>query len=240
LSREPELDALVLAAIGRGAQVVRHPIDESVAAEVRRFLSRADPELVQQAVVTAAKLEDYEAVPELLELAGSPAKNLRSAALGALRELARVDFGDEQERWSAWYEGETAWWEEQSAASFAQLAGGSAVDALHALGEISCVRLFRHELAEELSSALARREPALVVALCRALAELRSQVALADLVACLQREEPIRSAAWEALKTISGSDLPPDGEQWERFLEELEEKTSSRGGKGNPGPVKGT
>jgi len=240
LRRRGGLDMLILASIARAAPGMEPPCDPAVAIEVRRFLSSSDVELAHQAIVTAGKLEDDDAVPELIALLDAEPL-LSRAALGALRELVGVDLGESSRTWDAWYEEESRWWSEHAELQFAALEHGTPTEARHALGEISRARLYRHEVAEGVAAALARQEPELVVAVCNTLQRLGSPLVLADLVPCLGRDEPVRTAAWNALRSISGTELPAEQAVWERWLEDPESVSASGSSKALPArPVGGS
>lgn len=75
-------------------------------------------------------------------------------------------------------------------------------------------------VADSLADRLDDTEARLQEAACFALAELRSEDHLEDLIAMLdQPDAVVRAAAYESLKSVSGTDLPPNSRVWRVWYE---------------------
>lgn len=215
LGRVHLADSILLAEITRLGEVVPHPINEYVLAQVRRHLVSRDPILVRHAMLASGSLEDYEAIPALLEVLDSPDHGLRETARGALRQISDRDFRTSQRAWEHWYGSEVRWWEAEASACFARLDHHDPAVALRAVLEVGNHRIFRHRLAEELGRMLSRHEPEVLILACSTLEQLGSESAVTALLRVMEnRNVPVREAAWRALRTITGRDLPLDPAAW--------------------------
>jgi len=216
LGRVRGLDAYVLSAIARLGPEVRQPVSEGVLSAVRDLLTQADPGVVRAAVRACGRLEDYEAIPRLLDMLSGSDENLSTSAHMALGEITGLPLHADARMWSSWYRHESEWWQVESADIFRELASGDELQVSNAINEVTGRHLFRHELAEALLPVLDRQEPELVVMACRSLGQVGSPVALQPLVICLEHTDwSVRRAAWIALARITGLDLPPEIEAWE-------------------------
>jgi HEAT repeat protein len=90
---------------------------------------------------------------------------------------------------------------------------------LQSLQEIGDHRYERHRLAQAVMRGLERREPGVRDLAIRTLERLGSASATPDLVRLLEDPEPgIAEHAWQALRAITGRDLPLDAEAWQAAL----------------------
>jgi hypothetical protein len=219
LGRSPEMDALVLSAIARVGRALQQPVDLGARVVVRGYLSNPDSALVQQATLAVAALGDDGATGDLIELLHSDDRSVRFNVHRALREITRLTLPPAAEAWEAWFAEESRWWEEDSTRVFADVRGGEPVAAARAVREILRHRLGRHDLAQALRPCLSRPEPDLARMACAALGQLGSRAVQMPLVACLERpEEPVRQAAWKALRDVTGLDLPLEPQRWRAAL----------------------
>ena len=215
LNAFPRMDPIVLTAIARVAQSVPHPVGDGVPHRVRAFLSLSDPRLVVMAARAAGKLEDFDALPVLLELLERGDPDLRGGVLRALRDLTRLRFREDPRLWRDWYREESRWWAEESLGFLADLESPDPIVASRAIGEVSQRRLHRHQLAAALGECLVRPEPELVRVACEGLGQLGSRAAVPALTDCLEHsDEAVREAAWASLQRITGLELPPDPRLW--------------------------
>jgi HEAT repeat protein len=210
----PEADRLVLIEIGRVAPGLSDA-DELTRANVRGHLRAGDTRVLIEAVLAIGHLGDRESVPRLIELLRHSSRTLSSGAHAALHGITGQVLGAQPESWSKWYAEEMDWWRTRASAELGLLASGPYAGTSRTILRLSKKRMFKHELAEPLAAVLRRREPDLVVLGCAALGHLGSRRAVPYLIRCLERDdEDMQSAAWRALRRITGLDLGADPAQW--------------------------
>jgi len=215
LGRSPGLDPLLLARLAERGRL-RVSGEESVFESVRRYLRQRDPALVSAAVLACGELGDDGSVEFLMDLLEHADERVRHCAFKALRDITGLGFGEEAARWRSWYQAETRWWEDVAEATLVHVERGRGLEFVRAAREALEHRLFRDRIAEAFAQGLSRRSGGEEVLLsCRALAQLRSPVGIPSLIECLERSDPeVRSAAWKALRAITGVDLPPEVDSW--------------------------
>jgi hypothetical protein len=160
LDRLPQLQPLLLSAIACAAAQAPQPVDVRVLVEVRERLTSADPLLARSAAAAAGALEDFGAVPGLIQLLGSEAPGVRGEAHRALQRICALGYSAEAEPWSRWLERERAWFEARVPDLTPQLAGADGGRALAALREVAAHRYRRRQLAELVQPALEHPEAA--------------------------------------------------------------------------------
>jgi HEAT repeat protein len=107
------------------------------------------------------------------------------------------------------------WWEEEAEALLVRIERGHGAEFTRAAREAMEHRLFRDRIAEAFAQALRRSNLEEVRLSCRALELLGSSTAVRGLVECLQSDSPaVREAAWQALRAITGDDLPMESDSW--------------------------
>ena len=196
LSRDPELDQLVLTSIARNARVLLIPVDEQFSAEVRPFLAHRDDDVARAAARAVGALQDYQGIGELLEMLSEGTANTRSNAHRALRDLTGLSFGPDPDRWNDWYSRETSWWEREAPRLVAGLESRDVAAVVHGIGVLSVHHLYRHDLAASLALCLRRDEPEVLRHACHALGRLGSGVGVVELVDCLDHADgSVRHAA---------------------------------------------
>lgn len=219
LGIHPTLDLSLLSQIGRVGVALGQPIAWKTRLRVRSYLGSPDPALRREAAVCAGKLEDVEAVPELITLLDDEHAGVQQNALWALRAQSGKNMGADARRWSDWHETEVRWWNGEAQSALAGLELADEVGRVRSLAELSSHRLFRHELAAELLWFLRRPEPQLVRAVCSTLGSLRSGVAVPGLIELLRHEdEAVRRQAHAALRSITGRELPMSHAAWAALL----------------------
>ena len=221
LGRDPRMDGIVLAAITRRGEREALPVDEDIRHSVRAFLRSDDEGLELLAITAVGTLEDYDAVPELMDRVEHGDVNAMRTGFAALRRITRMTLRSDLDLWERWYAEESTWWDGKAARCFHLLDRGETRDIAFVINEISQRSLRRHELAAALLPCLDHPEPAIVVLACEALGGLGSPRALPDLVACLERaaDPEATAAAWKALRRISGRNLPRDPRAWSWVFE---------------------
>ena len=151
----------VLHAITLIAERARPPFDTRVLTDVRQVLERASGDDLAAAARAAGHLEDFEATGTLIELLDSKVPRVKTEALDGLRILTGLNFRSDSRRWSAWYESERRWWRDDAPKVIAALESSETAEVLAAVNAIVSRRLFRNELATELSRLLDRSDEAL-------------------------------------------------------------------------------
>jgi HEAT repeat protein len=215
LGVQPELDLLLLAELGRCASGQAPPFDSAVGSRVRGFLHAPSVELVREAAQACGRLEDAEALPELVELLGHENRGVRRNAHWSLRKITGVSFAEDPRAWGAWLLSEERWWDERAPELLLGLGDPDLAHALAAVQELARRRAPRHPLAREMVRALAHEEREVRRLACVALGQFRSRTAVPDLLAALEDPEAdVRMAALRALRSITGLDLPGERAAW--------------------------
>ena len=181
------------------------PFDVRVLADVRRVLDRAQGAALAAAARAAGRLQDFEALPELIELLDSTDPKVKTEALGALRFTSGLDFRSDSRRWAAWYDGEREWWEDEAPAVIDRLGSSDIADVVASVNVVVARRLYRNELAVEVYGLLSHSESGMRSLACSALGQLGSTVVLEELVRSLDdSDSSVRSSAWSAARCRSG------------------------------------
>lgn len=214
LGRSPGLDPLILARLSSRDRA-RAGNDGAVLDAVRRYLGQRDPALVSAAAVACGELGDDGAVDLLIKGMAHEDGRVRASVFQALARISHLDFGPAPERWTSWYHAEMRWWDEDAEAELVRIERGRGQEFVRAAAAVLEHRLFRYRMAESFAQALQRTNVEEVRLACRALEQLRSPVAVPELVQCLERDESsVRMAAYRALRAITGVALPPEADSW--------------------------
>ena len=215
LGRVPAADALVLAEVGHIGGLVRHPIDKQVCERVRRYLTMDERAVLIEAIVAAGRLEDGEAVPQLIELLEDADGNVRDRAHEALKLITGAHHGPNPKLWQDWHREEKNWWRTEAPDQLSDVRDGIPALASRAILELSRRRYFRHQIAVELTHGLERQGVDLVVLTCAALGSLGSSLSVPYLLDSLQhRSLEVRQAAYLALCRITGEDHGELSQDW--------------------------
>ena len=215
-----DLDLLMLVQVGRLALYVPADFDSGEVVDVlRAYLASSEPALRREAAVDLGRLGAEEAVLDLVALLDDDGPRVSEKALEALHRITGMRLPGARERWRAWHAEELRWMREERPAVLAQLESRDLADVVAAIGELSRRRLFRGEIALDLSQTLWVEDPFVRTLGCIALSHLGSSAAVPALVEVLgDSDERVRSAARAALERITGEDLPAEAEAWrERF-----------------------
>jgi HEAT repeat protein len=212
--------AYTLDALASVAARIEPPFDASLREQVRAHLGAGDPQAARAAAVVAGKLEDVDAVSELIELLESGDPAVGRAAHGALQAIGRMSFRADPRRWRSWHAGEVEWWENESPSALRRLHGDDGPEAIRSIGEMVSHRLHRHELAVELAELLGHEDPAMRRVACAGLGQMGSGLAVPELVLALDDDdETVRAAASGALQVLTGRVLGADPDAWRAVLE---------------------
>ncbi len=213
------LDDLLLEELLRIVPNVRAPGDEAVSWPLRRLLASRDEGQVQSAALALGHLGDEASIPTLITLLEGESRGVRSRAHRALVRISGLSLPAERHRWSAWYEGEVAWFEERGAATRAALSSQHEEEVLRAIRDCARHRLHRHDTAAVLETLLADPSPTVRALTCRGLAQLGSTGSLEALVGALEDVDPaVTRSAWAALRELTGEDGPVDAAFWRTLV----------------------
>ena len=215
LGHDANLDAVLLAELGRLAERTVGAPDESTLARIRPFTSHADWRVRREAISTLARVHAVDAHPVLVAALDDEERLIAETAAWALRKLSGLDLGGDTAAWTSWFEREHEWWITAGAHAIEALGAEDRKQVLAAVGELQSRRLYRHEAARAIAPLLERDDPELAVAIASALGGLGSRTAREALVRALEsRHESVRMAAWGALKLITRRDLPLEPHAW--------------------------
>ncbi|MEQ1892870.1 MAG: hypothetical protein ABL998_10035, partial [Planctomycetota bacterium] len=218
LGRSPELDLAVIDGLARAGAARPWRVGAEVAECLERLaLSK---EVARRAAATRAlgRLARIDSVPRLVPRLQDPAPEVVAAAIEALQCCAqRTDLAD-AESWRAWLERENEWWTARGELCVAALQSDDPAALTENLRELYGHRLARSATADALLGRIARMEPSELVLACSALGRLGDLEAVPELVPLLDAAEaPVREAAWKALRTLTGVDLPAERSLWDAY-----------------------
>lgn len=216
LGQRPALDRTLLQALARVGPGLPTGLAGEAAEQARRFLDEGDEQgLLSAALLAVGGLGDCEALPALIEALENPSGGVRGNARWALERISGRAFGNEPARWRLWLESERSWYASQAPRWLAELRSGDYGRVSRALNELVQHDYRRDELAGEMCAALDDPDARIRRQVCLALERLDSRAAVEPLTACLQDEDKrVAKAAWQALKTITGQEVPVDREAW--------------------------
>jgi HEAT repeat protein len=167
------------------------------------------------ALIALGELEDFDAVPAMIELLGDADPGLRSAAHRGLQRLLNRAASPSPGAWRHWYRVERDWLDREAPRLFGASRGADEAAAVAALEEIGRHRLERHRLALEAGLALTHPSAAVRLTACRVLTGLGSRWAAGDLRMALTDPDPaVAAAAGEALRAVTGLRGGNDPADW--------------------------
>lgn len=216
-------EPIVLAGIARLAPLAREEQAAEIAGQLRDRLDPAEPNLCQAASLAVAAFRDAESVPQLIALLSAETRGVRENALWALRRITGRSFGSNPAQWQTWFDAETAWLETKAATVFETFEGEDPEAISTGLRELAAHALFRDALTDEIRALLWHEHTEVMTLACSTLAHLGSRRAIAPLIDALDAEDEIRvKAAHEALRALTGCDLPPESDRWRDTLLEAD------------------
>jgi hypothetical protein len=218
LGRVPAFDPILLVELRRAASEHGTRLDDGPLSLLRAYLSERNAGLVLLAIQAAEALGDHEALPTLVSLVGAKDENVAAAAHHALVQMTGLTWSADPKTWARWSAEELRWWQVDAPGCAGAIAREDAGRAGDAIVELSRHRMYPDRAAQMLLDGLARERRIALLA-CKALANVRSDLALPSLVELLDgRDEGLRHEAWLALRARTGLELAPDSERWARRL----------------------
>lgn len=220
IERHAELRLLGFAQARRMGPSGDEDLDQRFTSLLRGHLSTAEPKLARSAALVLGEFSDPASIEQLIGLLeGSSAGGEAHWALGRISGLG---FSRDQDRWEHWYKKETEFFKRSYDTCLRNLHGPHPGRAVEAIRELSRHRLYRHQVAAELATALRLGQPELRRMLCNALEALGSAPTASSLVPLLQDPDPVVvKAAWRALKAVTQLNLPLEPEAWTSAIASL-------------------
>jgi HEAT repeat protein/PBS lyase HEAT-like repeat-containing protein len=216
--REPELDLAVLEGLAQLGERYPWALGDQVAPRLRAALDpKRSPELRTLAAQALGRTRDAQSVPSLIAcLEGGG--GLARAAQWSLREITGATRPRTTVEWQAWLQAEQDWWKEQGTAKLEALDPAAPEGFSAALRALMAHPLGRDNVADALSTDLGALEPTAQSIACDALGRLGARRAVPMLIELLfSKDESVRAAAWRALRTLTGADLPAEPRLWEEY-----------------------
>lgn len=216
--RDAELDLAALDGLASLGSQFPWRVGDDVATRLRAVLGREDARLRAAAAQALGKIRDPQAAPMLIGLLADADGATRRAAQWALRETSGETRITAAAAWHRWLEAELAWWREEGQDRLAALDPADPTRIAEAVRALLDHPFGRDQSADALASALATFDPAAQLVACDALARLGSRRAVPALIELLfEPGEELRTAAWTALRTLTGEDLPAEPQLWEAY-----------------------
>ena len=219
LGADRELDRILLSELSRVAGRPLPALDESDTARVRDLLTDEDMQLRRSAARACAALQDFAALPALIDLLEDPEDPVRREAWHALKRVTGMALPASPDRWRSWLAQETRWYEEEAPPLLARLDNAQPRVAAVLLDELASHRFQRHRTAERIAEVLDSDDATVRRGACIALRRLGSNRVCAELVALLgDAEEGVAEEALRTLRHVSRQELPADLIAWSEWL----------------------
>ena len=216
--RDPELDHVALEALAQLGERFPWRVGDEVSKRLRAALRRDEPRLRAAVAHALGRTKDAPSFPALIALLADPDPAVVRAARWALCEISGQTRIGDQAGWQRWLEAEISWWQEAGETRLEALDPRDSTRLSEALRELSMHPLARESVVDVLSSGLSELDPAARRVACLSLARLGSRRAVPALIECLfDPEEELRATAWQALRALTGEDLPPEPQVWEAY-----------------------
>jgi HEAT repeat protein len=195
-----------------------------LADRVRPYLEASDKATRGHAIRALVALRDERAVPDLIAVVEGEDRGGRDAVYAGLRELTGQKLPEQSARWRSWYDEERRWLETDATAELDALGSADEARVVAAIRAISSHGLERDRLADGIVRVLREHPSAAVRAqACLGLERLRSRAGLDALAQALSDSEAtVGNQALQALRSITGLDLPWDANAWRAALAKLE------------------
>jgi len=193
-------------------------VGDEVAARLRPALGRGTPHVRAAVARSLGRIGDVSSLRGLVAELEESDPALTRAAQWALRTISGEKRISTPEDWQRWFEAESSWWQEHGRGSLEAIDPAQPERLSEALRELLDHPLARESTVDALSGAMAELDPAAKLVACGALARLGSRRAVPCLVECLyDPAEELRRTAWQALRSLTGEDLPPEPQLWETY-----------------------
>ena len=215
LKHDSRLDLCLLSNATRVALRLPPTTEETLFQDARAFLWSQDRQQVRACVQLVAALQDFGALERLVELLEDTDPVLRDTAHEALRQMTTLNLPPVGARWSSWWEEEKRWYRDEAPRLLHHLAANRSASVQKALMELASHRIERHRIALSVVQTLHSEDSLTVRRACTTLRNLRSPVAVEELIELLEEEnDEVASEALRALEAITGHRLPPDPQAW--------------------------
>lgn len=169
------------------------------------------PEWTRVVVRALGDLDDGSGTSTLIDVLECDHPGLREVALSSLQRISGLRYPAQVDVWRRWRLTEQAWFDRMRTDSEAALRSADPQQVLRALQAYGERSLFRRELSQDVQVVLDRREPALREVACSVLGRLGAHGSIPALVERLVDDHPsVATAAWIALKSLTGEELPRD------------------------------
>lgn len=218
LGRDAELDRTVLESLARFAERGAALFVEDELVELRRAQEYGEPPIQRAAALVLGRLRDRSSALTWIGLLTHEDALLADTARSALQELAGTVVGEEPEAWDAWIAQEDAWWDSAWERLDEQLFSGDAGRAFAAVKEYLEHPAFSREAGAALADAVLDENPAIASAVVEALPRLGAAHAVPGLVRALERDDAIVDTAARSLATLTALDVPPEAQAWRDAL----------------------
>ena len=178
LDRDTDNRLIVLAQMGRVAEVSGARPGDRTLTLVLMQLAGSDAAIRREACLTLGRMEEHEALGELINLLEDEDPGVNSAAHWALERISGMRMLPDPDRWRSWLSREMAWWNGEADSLLEALHGGTPGEIATALRQFGTHRLYRHAIAREVQTLLGHERDAIVAQACAALEVLRSRTAV--------------------------------------------------------------
>lgn len=220
LDREGMAQASALPALARLTLDAESELDSaSVSEKVRELLQSEDPVVRRESALVLGQLGDVQSVETLVDMLDDENRGVRGNAHHALGKTTGLQLPDDSERWTIWLTQERDWYESQGEALIEDLESGTTPRIAAAIRSFSGHPLFREEVRELIEDHVFHDDAAIRRVACVALGRMMSRQSGAILVVALDDEaDGVRQAAHDALKRVTGKELPADSDAWESVV----------------------
>ena len=218
IGRDPELDLTVLESLAELAERFPWRLSENTMALLRACLEHQDARLRAAGARALGRARDVTAAPALIAHIADTDADTARAALWALRAGTGNTRSTTGEEWQAWLESERVWWKRNGKAQVERLAQGDTTHLAQTARDALRHPLARRPVVEAMLAVLSALEPGAKSLACTTLAELGARHAVPVLVELLFEEDAsVRNAAWNALRRLTGEELPAEPRLWEEY-----------------------
>ncbi|MBK7642305.1 MAG: HEAT repeat domain-containing protein [Planctomycetes bacterium] len=186
---------------------------------VRSELPTAEPSYARTLLMGVGLLDDGEWAPTLIEKLEDPDSGIREESLSALRRISGLQLPADPAPWRGWYQSEEHWNKVERPHLRDEFACAETPRVLSALRAYAEHRTHRSELASEVVGLLEHGKPEVRGMAINVLERLGSPAACGALLGMLSDSDgAVGEAAWHALNTISGLELPRDQDRLREIL----------------------
>jgi HEAT repeat protein len=218
LGRDVELDLAIMPGLVDIQRRFPWRVHFDLLAPLRKRLEAKDERVRAASAVALGELRDRTAVHALVARLGDPDPIVARSAQWSLCQISgRSDLrtGDE---WKRWLQAEQQWWKEQGPALVQRLREDDRVGLADVLRTLALHPMAYGPAGEALIDALPNLAPERQATVCATLGQLSVSAAVPALIDLLFDGMPAaRQAAWQALRAITGRDLPIEPRLWEEY-----------------------